>query len=612
MASPTAAPDRGTDGAPAPLRPETALFLAGLCLLLVFLALEPYLSFAVFGSDSGEYFRLTSDLVTTGTLPQGAAYGGWGSAYPDFPGLFVLAGGGAGAMHLDVFTALTVIVPVVAVLSVLPLFLLFRRLYPHDTVALLAAAIGSLAMPRLFSIAHPAPLSLGDFLVVGALWMLVESRRDVRWFLPLSLTAGALVVTHHLSSYFLAVSALGGILFLELWRPGLWSRRFPLRELVFVAGFVTATFAFWFYGTSTFVAKVLLPGVAGASGVGFGAFEGTGLLAVICAGLLIRWRRRSFHPRRAWVRLPRDTSVVRDAVIIAVGVFVLVGVIVLVPIPGTTQTTRPAAILWFVPILILGVFCGGSRRILSPSRIGPFVLAWGGVLGLSAVLLLAAAEAPSGAPGGAALQSISATLSPERAVEYFCLPLGLLVGIGMARFVARAGDRAGRRAAVAASLGILVLLAANAAIVYPPQSDFGGFQEGLTHGDEGLWLWVGIAAPSTWAVASDHRLSSMVFGFDGNPATWVTTPALFTGSNWSAAASELRSVGAPNPATPRPIDLVLVDSVMYNGVALNPAGEALPLSSAAIAWFSQLPFVLLYENGQNVVYLVDGPLLPSG
>jgi hypothetical protein len=34
------------------------------------------------------------------------------------------------------------------------------------------------------------------------------------------------------------------------------------------------------------------------------------------------------------------------------------------------------------------------------------------------------------------------------------------------------------------------------------------------------------------------------------------------------------------------------------------------MSTAAIAWFQGLPFVLLYENGQNVVYLVDEAFLP--
>jgi hypothetical protein len=124
-------------------------------------------------------------------------------------------------------------------------------------------------------------------------------------------------------------------------------------------------------------------------------------------------------------------------------------------------------------------------------------------------------------------------------------------------------------------------------------------------------MWVGIAVPATWTVATDHRLSSMIFGFDQNPATWVTTPALFTGNDPSAAAAELRSVGTPNPAHPQPIDLVAVDSTMYTGVALDPAQLAAPLSSAAIAWFLLLPFVPLYEDGANVVYLVDGPWIPA-
>ncbi len=593
------------------MRPDAVLLLFGLALVLVFLALEPFLSYALFGSDTGEYFRLTSDLLSTGTLPHGSAYTGWGTAYPDFPGIYLLAGAGAGALGLSAFSALTVLVPVVAVLSVFPLFLLFRRLYPNDTVAILGAAFASVAMPRLFSIAHPAPLALGDFLCVAALWMLVEGRRDARWYLPLSLTAGALVVTHHLSSYFFAVSALGGILLLELWRPGLWSRRFPSRELVFLAGFLTATLAFWFYGTTSFVSKVLLPSVG--PGVGFAGFEALGLVALGLTALLLRWRRGRPRSTRAWVRLPTERSFVRDMLAIAVIVFALISVVLFVPVPGTGQVTTPAAILWFAPVLGLGLLCAGSRRVPTAARLGPFALTWTGALGASAAALIAVSAA-----GGwlrlADATSLAATLSPSRHVEYLMIPIGLLVAISAARLVALAGDRGGRRAVVAASLGVVVLLAANAAIVYPPQADFGGFEEGLTHDDAALWLWVGIAAPPSWAVASDHRLSSMIFGFDGNPATWDSTPALFNGnaSAWPSAVAELRLAQVPTPNLVHPIDLVVVDSVMYSGVALNPADLAQPLSVAAIAWFEALPFVVLYENGPNVVYLVDASYLAVG
>ncbi len=593
-----------------PLRPETLLLLAGLTLLLIVVALEPYLTYAVFGSDTGEYYYLTHALVTTGTLPRGAAYTGWGTAYPDFPGTFLLAGGSAEALHLSAFTGLTVIVPVVAVLSVLPLFLLFRRLYPHDTVALLGAAIASVAMPRMFSLAHPAPLALGDLLCVAALWMLVESRRDTRWFALLLPTSGALIVTHHLSSYFFAVAGLGGIVLFELWRPGLWSRRLPIREFVFFAGFVTATFAFWFYGTREFVSKVLLFSLGGSEVVGFAAFEAVGLAGVALAYLVVRWRRGRPRRTKPWVRLPTGASLVRDAVWIGAGVFTAASILLVVPIPGTTQTASPSTILWFVPVLALGILCSGSRRALTPSRLGPLALVWLGVLGLSAAAMVVLATVGSLVPAAHAAAGISSAISPERHAEYLFIPLGLLVAVGSGRLVALAGDRGGRRAIFAAMLAVAVVVAANAAIVYPPQRDFGGFEEGLTKGDAGLWMWIGIAEPSNATVASDHRLSSMIFGLDHNPATWVTTPALFVGTNESAAIAELRSSGVPNPAAPRPIDLVVVDSVMYVGVALNPSQPALPLSPQAIAWFELPAFVLLYENGLDVVYLVDGALLP--
>jgi hypothetical protein len=312
------------------------------------------------------------------------------------------------------------------------------------------------------------------------------------------------------------------------------------------------------------------------------------------------------------VRLPTDRSLVRDLTVIAIDVFGLVSILLIVPIPGTGQTTNDSTILWFSPLLGLGVFAAGSRRTPSTARLGPFALTWLGGLGLSAGLMLAIAAFAATSPRYATAAAFAATISPERHVEYLFLPLALLFAISIGRLVARAGDRGGRRAFVAAVMGVVVLLAVNAAIVYPPQSDFGGFEEGLTRGDAALWMWVGIAAPTDWVVASDHRLSSMVFGFDGNPATWVTTPALFTGQNVSAAFAELRSVGAPNPADPHAVDLVAIDSVMYTGVALDPAGAAPPLTSQAIGWFAALPFVPVYENGQDVVYLVDATAFPPG
>jgi hypothetical protein len=579
----------------------TFFFLLAAALLVAFLALEPLLSFALFGSDTGEYYRLTSALLSTGGIPRGSSYLGWGFAYPDFPGIFLLAGAAAGATGTDVLTSLTIVIPVVAVLSILPLFLLFRRLIDHDGVAVLGAALATVAMPRLFSIAHPAPLALGDFLVIAALWMFVEGRRDRRWYVPLALTSLALIATHHLSSYFFLLSALGGLVFLELVRPGSWSRRFPARELAFLAVFSGVLLAYWFAYARSFASVVEqgIPGLSSAALVPVG-------LAIILGALLVGSgavvRRVRARPRRRplSLKVPSDGSLLRDAAIILAGTTVGIAALLLRPLPGTSQTTTLASIVFFAPLLLTIAGTSGSRRLVAFHRLGPFALAWTLVLGLSALFAIATADP---------------VVLPSRHPEYLLIPVMLLVAVSMGRLVVRSADRRGRAGLMTGGVALVVLVAANAAIVYPPPVDLGGFQEGLTSADAGLWMWVGIGIPPSAVVATDHRLSSMIFGFDGNRATWDSTPALFVGNNASAAFLELRGTFAPHADPPNydrlPVWVVAVDATMVGGVALDPGARAWPLSGAAEQWLAAPPFVPVYENGAQVVYWVDSAALPA-
>lgn len=571
----------------------TALWFVGAAAFLLFVALEPLLGFALFGSDTGEYYRLTSALATTGHLPIGAAYGGWGQFYPDFPGIFLVAAGSAGALGVGPLGALSVVLPALGALAFAPLFLLFRRMFPHDAIALAGAALGSVAMPRMFSVAHPAPLALGDFFVVAALWMFVEGRRDRRWYLPLALTVAALVVTHHLSTYLFVVSAVGGLLLLELWRPGSWSARFPTRELALGFAAVAGALVYWLEYAPDFRAIVVqgVPSALALPGAGLlGLLVAAAAIAFGLAGLLIRWRRRRARPR-GFVRLPGDASVVRDLVVIGAIIFVGIGLLVVLPLPGTTQRTTLGAVAFFAPVLLLAPLASGSRRLLTMSRLGPFALTWLAALGLSALF---------------GIVTNSPVILPARHAEYLLIPAGFLVAVVAGWVIARAGDRYGRRALAAGGVALVLLVGANAAIVYPPPADFGGFQEGLTWPDAALWAWVGIAVPPGAVVASDHRLSSMVFGFDGTRATWDSTPELFTGSNWSLASLEL--AGSYAPHTSRAVEVVAIDATMHSGVALDPSAPALPLSPSALLWFAAPPFLPLYENGEQAVYWVaSGP-----
>ena len=293
--------------------------------------------------------------------------------------------------------------------------------------------------------------------------------------------------------------------------------------------------------------------------------------------------------------MPTDRAILRDFAIIGAGVAIGSVVLIVVPLPGTSgQVTSPAGILWFVPLTLMIAGGAGSRRLVFFERLGPYALTWVAAVGLSALLALGTGDE---------------VISPARHAEYLLIPLGFLAALSLGRIVARLGDRGGRRAVAAGSVALVLLLTANAAIAYPPPADLGGFQEGLTNGDAAVWLWVGIGLPPTAVVASDHRISSMVFGFDGNPSTWGSTQYPFTGSpgDWSLVASELNASFAPH-GTKQPVDAVIVDGVMYGGVALDPSQLAMPLSSAAQVWLSEAPFVPIYESGPQVVYWVDGPI----
>lgn len=593
---------RSWESGDAPISLVSLFLLLALAFLAVFLLLDPLLSYTLFGSDTGEYYRLTEMLLQNGHLPVGQSfsggYTGWGYAYPDFPGLFLLAAAGAGAMGMTAFTALTLFIPVVTALSVMPLFFLFRRIYPVDSVAILGAGLATVAMPRLFSLAHPAPLALGDLLAVSGLWLFVEGRRDVRWYLPLTLVAGALIVTHHLSSYFFLVSSFGGLLLFELMRPGGWSRRFPIRELVFLGGFASALLLYWFDYAIDFHGVLSDGGLPAFLLASPGPLI-TGAIAILVAmGFILRSNRRLRRQSAVFrVHFPTDRSMLRDGALIGGGIIVGLSLLLLVPLPATQQQLTPSTLLWFTPLLLTLGFVGGSRRLVSLGRIGPLALAWLLAIGLSALFALA---------------SNNSVLLPSRHAEYLVIPLGLLVAVVLGYLALRVEAVAGRRGLIAFGAAVTLLLAANGVIAYPPPGDLGGFEEGISAQDATLWMWTGTALPASAVVVTDHPLSSMLFGFDGVYATWQNAGDVFTGTNWSQTARSLESVAAPHCPYRFPAQVVVVDAQMYVGVALNPSATAQPLSPEAREWLAQGPFVPLYQNGYAVVYWIDGPLGAPG
>lgn len=574
------------------MRRSTLVLLASLALFAVFLGLEPLLTYAVWGSDTGEYYSLTNFLVQHGSFELGS-YTGWGSTgYQYFPGTFEVGAAVAGATGADPLLSLEIAIPALAALSVLPLFLLFRRFVARDDIALLGAALAAVAMPRLFDLSHAAPLALGDFLAVATLWAFVEQRRDPRWIVVFVLSGGALIFSHHLSSYFFLVSALGLLVGLELFAPRRWSIRYPLREFFMLGGFVVALFAFWIGYTRTFVATIVSAHVDGVL-LPAEAFPAGALIFIALLGYLVHLRRtRAPIPALSLKRLrwPNRFRLYRDALVLGIAIFGGLAILLVVPLPSTGVEVTPFELLWYTPVLLLVPLAAGGRALVSFARLGMAPYLWLLGVGLSALVMLA---------------TNNSVISPERHAEYLVIPLGFAAAVALGRLIGSWRAAGHPRAWVAGVMAVLLLVGANAVIAYPPPVAIAGFQEGFTPQDLALASWASASLGNNATLASDHRLSDLYFGLSGQPATWDTTPALFNGNDSLLADQELDSSYAPHCF--HHIDAVAVDATMVQtGVALNPSDPAVPMSSAALDRLGTPTFALLYQSGSQEVWWVTG------
>src|SRR5438552_3797729 len=277
------------------MRKSTALGLTALVLGSVAVRLSPLWSFLYWGSDTGEYFAILRDLVRTGHVS--TTYDGWGVTYPYFPGMFFLQGGLAHLSGLDLPTVLNVLVPILGALSVVPIFLIARRVTGEDRVALFAAAVLVGAIPHAYTTAHPAPATVGNLLALTGLLLFLRLRTDRAALVPLAVVSGTLIATHHLSLYFFLLMVLGTIIVQGLARPWRWTAG-SKREVAYVSLLLAGTFVYWLVYATTF-REFILTDVDIRPWWALLVLFGLGLVflgGIIYARTRIGWRYRPRYP----------------------------------------------------------------------------------------------------------------------------------------------------------------------------------------------------------------------------------------------------------------------------------------------------------------------------
>jgi len=557
------------------------IFLLG-CITLtgVILCALPIFRYTVWGSDTGEYYYLTSYLTENGS-PIHQGYEGWGEAYPCFPGFFFLVSAislltGLGTLASIILSPSLIIIP-----SILLFFLIARRVFDSDLPALLASGFLSVVMPHLYTVSHPMPGSLGDtLLITGLLTFLILTEDRRAWYLLIPISC-VLIITHHLSSYIFLLVIIGGLILRELSTEKEKRDHHRIKTTCLFTGFFyLAMIIFWFVLSPEFKRRVLSTAIPGLTP------ETLAILGLMIIGLLPVILIIS--PRIPFFRktMPSPGEIVLRVSAIILILVIIVFWCIYLGVPATTIRVSAESVLFFLPMLalIIPVIIGSGSIELFPQ--GKTAFGWfAGV----AVSLLA----------GVITGSIA--LSPYRHAEYLMVFLAILFAAGWIIFFHAIRDK---RRSIALAGVCIVLMIANIPVAYPPQEVMLGFEEGIHPQEWSGLTWAGESTPVHAVYASDHRLSSMLFGIEGKYATWDTTPRTFHEENFSRdVMAELASAGSP--FTPRRVEYILISDVMKQGVALDPNAPARPMSENAAGKFMDSPFITLYDNGFTRIIMID-------
>ncbi|UCE36860.1 MAG: hypothetical protein JSW00_15340 [Thermoplasmata archaeon] len=546
--------------------------------LAVFMRLFPLTRYAIWGSDAGEYYSITNQLISDGYVS--TDYDGWGFGYPYFPGMFYFTGAAHFLTGLDLLFAMIVIIPVVASISVFIVFIISRMLFKNDGAALLASGFLAVAMPHVFATSHPMPGSLGDMLLLSSLLFLLASLRNNKFIPLLILSTIALIITHHLSSYFLFIMIFGGFFLVGM--LGCQEKKQLRLYWAFLVFFFTVLVLYWMILASRFAEGV----VSSAFDVPFWVLFIVGYVVLFLVYVLIVLRRRISWSFKSKFPEPRKQIVLY---IILLGIlFFVLGYMALVKVPGTNINLTPETALLFSPLIIILAFTSAGAGYLKIYKNGVSVYGW--IVALVISLLVA-------------IVTSNRVLFTYRHPQYFMAPLALAIGIGVAMMIYLYWGERRQNKALAVGL-VVVLLGLTSLSAYPPRGVMGGFQEGTSEEDMQAVAWAKYSLEDGATVATDHRMSSMVFGFAGQNATWDAAIDTLHGSSYEECKDEIDNISTPSGE--KHIDYVILDDDIKDGVALLQWENAEPMRTQAWEKFEKWPFVKLYEANGVEVYGVVG------
>jgi len=540
--------------------------------IAIFIRLLPALMNAAWGCDFGIYYGLTNSLVENKALFN--SYGGWGGSYQYFPVLYAINGIAHWITGIEVISLMPKIAPIFGGLTVAILYFIVFELMKNRRIALLSAALLAVSTFHIYQTSHAAPLTVGHFFMLLSMYFFIKYIKKKEFIIPLFASTFLLILSHHFTTYFYIIS-ITFILFASV-ASKQSTRKTNLHILAYILITSSLAFGYWafrakpvFYGFMQgnmflppyqiiLLYYVLLLG-------GFSAFQ-----------IKKKYSENPFKLHQFETISRKTKIIVFFIILLAISSYALT-----VKISGFSLT--PLAFLYSLPMLILISLSLAGFSDLKKTNEGVIIKGWTISLLLSSIYSL-----------------LSGNFFPERHLEYLIVPLCIPAAIVVKEMLEGHKKRDIKKVPlqlvqpvlkhphinVIAVIAIGIMCISNMMVAYPTIDALNSIDERVSKPCINTFEWMKGNVSNVSVVASDHRLSMILWAEDFN-ITYGKTNHTWTAENVTTCFSELKELN---------ITHILIDDIMRETVININVGKYYYMSNESYEKFISEPFEMIYRN----------------
>jgi hypothetical protein len=569
--------------------------------LAIFIRSIPAWTNAAWGADFGIYYGLTNSLVKSGELFN--PYNGWGSSYQYFPVLYAVTGIGHWITGIDTLTLMSKIAPIFGGLSVLIFYFVVYELIGDRKIAILSSLFLAVLPFHVYQTSHAAPLTMGHFFMMLSLYLFIKYRQDTRYLVPLFISTILLIMSHHLTTYFYLISLIF-IVFFENASIREWTTHVK-RDALYILLTSGLIFSYW-----AFIATPVYESFM-KTGLGIGPLHiGSSSLLVLFYVLLfssfgIVWLKRRYNLFIERKKPSTKSCFVKFSLAIIICLTIMI-IFSIISMPWENFKLTPLSIVYSIPLILMFGLGVAGFRYTKFIKNGGFIRGW--LLAILVSLIYGTI-------------TNSSVILPDRHFEYMMAPLSIIALYGLEGMFSKIDYeslsklyrksishiikpqlnlsekiRMAKKRQILYFTIVVLLVATNAASVYPVHVSLDASYEGITNEDLAVINWMDKNLDkNTSIVASDHRLARMTEALGFN-TTIDEAIVIWNAKNLTGCINEICGIGENYSR----ITHVVIDDIMKDMVVHVGAGKIVYMtnetSQEAYEKFSQQPFELIYRN----------------